>query len=218
MNLLTMADTAQERNDTIFYKIDNLTVDAFKRLSSDKRNEVYSKLNQDAIYKICVDGYTSEFVTYERAVEFLNTIEYVEEEIFSSPMLRNVLLRATKSANVSANEETILRAPSREKEFITLESLNSKIEDILSKVDNGTIRGARGYRGVQGEQGTPGIQGVQGEKGMQGWIGTEGIQGTQGIFGTQGVEGTQGLQGPVGDQGPQGDMGTPGIAGARGPQ
>ena len=221
------------QNNNMFYLIDNETVELVKFLSENKRTELYESMNKDAIYKISCEygnvGY-SEFATYDKAVSFLSRIEYIESsEIlgrFSSTRQLKSFYKPTTTTNESETDNIILSAGSEE--YISLETLNDKINDILSKVSEGTIRGARGYRGVQGEQGPQGPigeqgpqgligeQGPQGLKGEQGEVGTQGVIGNQGTIGTQGLMGTQGFVGTIGAIGTQGVIGTQGEQGAQG--
>ncbi|NFO10916.1 collagen-like protein [Clostridium botulinum] len=73
------------------------------------------------------------------------------------------------------------------------------------KLNNGTLKGAKGDQGVQGAKGDKGDIGVQGPKGDAGATGAQGPKGDTGAKGATGDRGPQGAQGPKGDKGDSGE-------------
>ncbi|OSA97127.1 UNVERIFIED_ORG: hypothetical protein B2H98_08935 [Clostridium botulinum] len=75
------------------------------------------------------------------------------------------------------------------------------------KLNNGTLKGAKGDQGVQGPQGIKGDNGNTGSQGAKGDKGDAGATGAQGPKGDTGAKGATGDRGPQGAQGPKGDSG-----------
>lgn len=93
-------------------------------------------------------------------------------------------------------------------------------ETFQSKLDSGTLKGAKGEKGDKGDTGEQGIQGIQGLKGDKGDKGDKGEQGIQGEKGDKGdpftyadftVEQLAGLKGEQGIQGEKGEPGKDGL-------
>ncbi|WP_061343005.1 collagen-like protein [Clostridium botulinum] len=87
------------------------------------------------------------------------------------------------------------------------------------KLNNGTLKGAKGDQGAQGPQGVKGDTGNTGSQGAKGDKGDPGVQGPKGdagATGAQGPKGDTGAKGATGDRGPQGAQGPKGDKGDSG--
>ena len=146
-----------------FYKIDDATIEAVSHLDAEQREELFSSINKDSVFLLrCTteEGEEDSFVTWKTVEKVLREIDYVapavEEDIllskrgmttFSAPapnVKKGGIVRTVKNTDSSFAEPL---------EVVTLNSLNIKINQILTKVEKGMIRGARGYQGAQGERG-----------------------------------------------------------------
>lgn len=99
--------------------------------------------------------------------------------------------------------------------------------EIMEKLNDGSLQGKpgpvgpqgpKGDTGATGERGSEGPAGATGERGPQGPVGPKGDTGATGERGPEGPQGATGPQGPVGATGPQGPEGPPGKDGAPGPK
>lgn len=105
-------------------------------------------------------------------------------------------------------------------------------DEIMAKLNDGSLKGEKGDKGDKGEQGEQGLQGVAGQDGKDGKDGVNGKDGisayevakANGFEGTEkewiaslkGERGEQGLQGLQGERGFQGERGEKGAKGDKG--
>lgn len=101
---------------------------------------------------------------------------------------------------------------------VNTSKLTPWINEQLSRVATGNVKGLQGPKGDTGATGAPGPQGPAGATGSTGPTGAGAPGGQTGPQGPAGPEGPQGAQGAQGPQGPQGPKGGTGATGAQGPQ
>ena len=164
----------------------------------------------------------NEFYAALSVLEGIN-IEEIEEAV---DVINGLDIEQLKQIQEMASEitETLEKAKEQSNE------LDSLINTVQTKLDNGDFVGPQGPQGEQGEKGETGEQGPQGPAGEPGPKGDKGDTGEPGQAGEPGPKGDPftyedfteeqlaALKGPKGDQGEPGEQGPKGDTGEAGPQ
>jgi hypothetical protein len=111
---------------------------------------------------------------------------------------------------ISILDSEIIKVNNKEQE------LNTLIDTIQTKLDNGEFNGRDGVDGKDGQDGEKGDKGDKGDKGEKGDKGDKGDRGEQGIQGIQGAKGEKGEKGDTGANGLNGKDGKDGTNGQDG--